>query len=290
MKAIWMILPLMLLAACVPMETPTNDLYADAQSSRATMIVAEQDLTSTAGAPITNITETAAALIVAQTKNSIDGTSTAILWTPTPSQTPTITPTPTPNATATLTFAQLEADRQKIFNDTQRDNLELERQRSMNTFWAVLPGIVFAIVAVVLILGLIWLARREQFRPVPVDPRGNLLPIMDYVNGTVTDVDRAPNYLSGTTRKDLPALPAVTSSRQDGVTERDQTVDLITRGLPSSGASQPERKKIVQQHAAALGAGTNLQNRFRLLSDGSGLDIIDAEIIQTLDNDWKETR
>ena len=52
----------------------------------------EDLMTITAQAPIVHITETAAALSVQGTQNSINMTSTAVLWTPTPSLTPTDRP------------------------------------------------------------------------------------------------------------------------------------------------------------------------------------------------------
>jgi hypothetical protein len=142
MKRLWIILAFLALAGCVPVES-NPDLYVAAQSSRATSDAAAQEalfqeryLTATAEAPIIHITQTAAALVVQATQQSIDQTSTAVLWTPTPSSTPTIIPSATPNLTATLNTAQLWGQQTAIANNIQRDNLELDRQRSANDFCA----------------------------------------------------------------------------------------------------------------------------------------------------------
>lgn len=289
MKKFLVLMALFLLIACVPADS--TDLFSDAQSNRATADVLnyqaamnEQAMTGTANAPIIYITGTAAALIVAQTQQAMDATATAVQWTP------TITSTPTPDATGTMSAIQLAAQGTMIANNTERDNLELARQAYTNKFWAMLPGITFAIVAMACILGLIWIGRREQYRAAPVDARGNVLPMWNTVDGVLVDVDRMPNYLGGTTRKDLPALPEVTAERQDAVTQRDQMTDLVTRGLPGGTATGGERRQIAKQQTALLEAGESRVGRFKMLEDGNGLEIIDGEIIQTLDNAWKENR
>jgi hypothetical protein len=300
MKRLVWLACLLAMSACT---TPaTQDLYAQAQQARATADAAqdlaefqERYLTATAEAPIIRITETAAGLIVQATQNSIDRTSTAVLWTPTASPIPSITPSPTANAEATGTFTVLNAIGTQV-------GLDVERQEQQNEFKAVLPGIVFALIAGASILALLWVSRRERYRPAAVDQRGNLLPVFDYVEGTVTDPDRMPNY-RGELREDLfkqwlrqwmqerlhikPQLPEVTADRQDAVTQRDQMIDLAVRGLPEQ---KPDERRKKTGEALALPAPLpNLENRFKVLEPGAhNLDVIDGEIIEVLDQDWKE--
>jgi hypothetical protein len=308
MKRLWIILAFLALAGCVPVES-NPDLYVAAQSSRATSDAAAQEalfqeryLTATAEAPIIHITQTAAALVVQATQQSIDQTSTAVLWTPTPSSTPTIIPSATPNLTATLNTAQLWGQQTAIANNIQRDNLELDRQRSANDFWAALPGIVFVLVAGALIVGLISVVRTQRYKPVPVDARGNPAPMIDIVDGTVTDIDRSPNYRADT-REDLlkqwlrqklkllPVLPDVTAARQDVTTERDQMIDLGTRGLPAPANQQTNiNKKTAADGMNRLLTDGNMAARFKVLEDGSGLEVVDGEIMKVLDADWKEAQ
>jgi hypothetical protein len=308
MKRLWIILAFLALAGCVPVES-NPDLYVAAQSSRATSDAAarealfqERYLTATAEAPIIHITQTAAALVVQATQQSIDLTATAVLWTPTPSSTPTIVPSSTPNLTATLNTAQLWGQQTAIANNIQRDNLELERQRSANDFWAALPGIVFVIVVAVVILALMTIIRGKRYQPVPVDARGNPAPMIDIVDGTVTDIDRSPNYRADT-REDLlkqwlraklkllPVLPDVTAARQDATTERDQMIDLGTRGLPGPANQQMNlNRKTAADGMNRLLTDENMGTRFKVLEDGSGLEVVDGEILKVLDVDWKEAQ
>src|SRR3972149_442337 len=102
---------LILLAACTPAVAPEivappivsaatqQDLYDNSQSNRPPASAArawaqQQDeaLTATARAPITNITVTAAALVVAQTEYSMRQTSIAAAWKHTPIPTANTTP------------------------------------------------------------------------------------------------------------------------------------------------------------------------------------------------------
>jgi len=296
------------LASCVP--TGSVDLYGSANSARATANAALQQaqlqemfLTGTAQAPIVHITETAAALVVqeaqAQSTSAAGIQTQAAGWTVTAQWW-----TPTPNATGTAGFAQLKLQQTQAANQAARDMLQLEREQYTNNFWAILPGISFAIVAGVLIMGVIWVSRRERYKPAKVDARGNLLPMIDFVDGTITDPDRMPNY-RGSMSNDLlahvlawwfqnklgmpPLLPEVTAKRQDEMNQRDQLVDLASRGLPESGPAKKEMKKLAGQEMAKQLSVTNLESRFKIL-DGSTSDlaVIDGEIIQVLDHEWKE--
>jgi len=294
------------LAGCAPVSSETQrDLYSDAQNARATADAAkdlaeyqERFLTATAEAPIVHITETAAAMAIQQqywtvTAQSVRDTQTSAL-----TQT-AMAWTSTPNATNTAVFAALNAEGTQIANNVTRDNLELERQAYTNNFWAILPGITFAIVAGVLIMGVIWVSRRERYRPATVDARGNVLPILDVVDGTITDVDRNPNYrglLSDNllkrwleTKLQLPAtVPDVTAARQDATTQRDQLLDLSSRGLPESGQKAESRKRLAGQEMTRQLATPNLESRFKIMTDPSNLDVIDGQIIDVLDHEWKE--
>ena len=245
------ILALAALTACGPVDAQQRDLFAEAQAARATADAAQAQaqfqevfLTATAAAPIVHITETASALIVAQTESAFQKTETAAQWTPTPS------PTPTPNLTATLAVSQLQAQQTQIANVAIRDNLQLEQQRSSNAFWGIVFPLTYFFVAFLTILAAIVIVRLFRYRPVRVDAHGNPVPVMDVVDGQVTSVDRNPNY-RGSMRDDsifnqwlrqklaLPSpMPALTAPRQDATTERDQMVQLVTRGLPGGNSAR----------------------------------------------------
>jgi hypothetical protein len=297
---------LLLLTACVSAPAGSPDLYSDAVSSRSTADAALQQaqaqelfLTATAQAPIIRITETAAGLVYQQqmwsaTAQSVQGTQvsamtqTAMAW------------TPTPNATQTAVFVMLAAEGTQIANNTERDKLALERQRDINDFKAKLPAYSFAIVVLVLAIVLMFVSRRERYRPIPVDTRGNPMPMLDVVEGTATDVDRNPNYRSDL-RDDLvkqwlrrrldlpPLLPEITAKRQDETTQRDQLLDLGTRGLPGGTQNQSAAKRLAGQEMTRQLSDSNLQSRFRILDEEtSQLNAVNGEIDQVLDNDWEE--
>jgi hypothetical protein len=161
---------------------------------------------------------------------------------------------------------------------------------------------IFVLVAGALIVGLISVVRTQRYKPVPVDARGNPAPMIDIVDGTVTDIDRSPNYRADT-REDLlkqwlrqklkllPVLPDVTAARQDVTTERDQMIDLGTRGLPAPANQQTNiNKKTAADGMNRLLTDGNMAARFKVLEDGSGLEVVDGEIMKVLDADWKEAQ
>jgi PBP1b-binding outer membrane lipoprotein LpoB len=302
----------LLLSACAessryntPQATQTPDIYVEAVQIRATAdaandeaVLREQFLTATAQAPIIQITQTAAAVSVGSTQQAVGMTATAAYFTPTPIPTSTPMPTSTPNFTATVGAAQASAVGTQIANNTARDGLQLEREKALNAFYATLPVLTFVIAVGVLFLALVWVARRERYRSVSVDARGAPIPLIDVVDGTVMSIDRSPNHRAEIgenlarqwLREKLglqPLLPAVTAERQDRTTERDQMVALATRGLP--GQNQAGRKVVDQAVTAQHRPDLNLQGRFRVLEGGGEhLSILDDQIVQVLDADWRK--
>lgn len=305
MKRIIILILTVALAGCTtPSGTTPQDLLVSAEQARLTadaaQVIAESQaryLTATAEAPIMRITETAAAFAMEQqywtaTAQSVSSTETAAMthtaaaW------------TPTPNATSTAVFAALNAQGTQIANNLERDRLELERQQKNNEFWRLMPGISFAVITLMAIMFGFVYVRKQRYQSASVDERGNVLPIIDVVDGQVTDVDRNPNFKAalgtGIQQRLLeqrlqlpPTVPSVTAERQDAATERDQIVDLATRGLPLQGDNG--RKKVAEQAMAGRLSDANMQNRFKLLDGAtSNLDVIDGEIIKVLDAEWKE--
>lgn len=235
MSRLWLIV--LLLTSCGTPSSP--DLFSSSQSNRATAQALEQQaqyqemfLTATAEAPILSITSTAAAFAMQQ--SYAEATSTAGAQTQSAGMTATAQSwTTTPNATSTAMFLALNAQ-------STQTALSLQRQETSNAFWAIAPGIAAILLAGVLILALIWTSRRERYRPAVVDERGRILPMFDFVEGSVTDPERMPNY-RGDMKDDLikqllmkylelkSSLPDVTAERQDQVTARSQMIDMATR-------------------------------------------------------------
>lgn len=305
MKRVYFLL-LLLLNACAPVSAETQDLYTDAQQARATADAAqdlaeyqERFLTATAEAPIVHITETAAGLIVVQTADALTKTAIADSWTPTPSPTVTISPTPTQNATSTIVFALVHAEGTQIANNVERDTLDLEKKRISNEFWARVSGLTWAFFALVGVLLLMVAVRQKRYQPAQVDACGNVLPMLDLLEGTITDVDSNPNYRSDTRENMIkqwlrlrlklpPPMPEITAERQDAVKQRDQLTDMATRGLPND-PTQRERKKLAGQEAMKQLGAPKLNEKYIVFGDDN-IPVIDAQTIEILDRDWKEAQ
>lgn len=268
---IW-VLVVLVLGACVPVED--SNLYVLAESSDATSqaaaqraIVLKGALTATAGAPIMEITQTAAAVSVYSTQISVMGTATAQAWTSTPQPTATITPSPTPNLTATLGISQLHAQETLIANDLQTSALALERQQRTNRFWAVALPVLYVVALALVILAFLDWRRAKRFRAAPVNAQGAAIPVIDLTTGTLTDASRNPNFQSemyadllrqilwavARSRFQLPApAPVVTSERQDMVTRQQQMVDMVARANGQGAATLAQQQVLAQVNRPQL--------------------------------------
>lgn len=216
-------------APSVEVSNYAPDIYGTQAAAQVQLERAQLAMTGTSQAQIVPITQTAAAFAIEQAQaQSTDqaaataaasaATGTALSW------------TVTPNYTSTVQAAEAGATVQALKNNGQRDDLAVERTRTMNTAYGFMPiFFAFLIIVVGVMFGISW-ARRFAVIPVPTDERGNPQPMLDVVDGTVVDVDRMANAVSGMRHADLKRLPAITAERQDAVTTRDQHVDLMTRG------------------------------------------------------------
>lgn len=295
------------IVSCAP-AVPYDQMPGAGSNYRATANAAmeaaqwqEAAQTATANAPIIHVTETAAAFAMQQQ-----------LWTATAQsaqETQTAAAVGTANSISiTATVAQMNAVNTAIANAAERDTLVLERQKSNNAFWAVM-GQMAPLVALALTVGGVlllytWMSRKQQYQTAEVDERGNVKPILNVRDGTYTDPDRNPNYrgnISDDVLKEFllwmfqkkfgyrPSLPELTAARQDATTERDQMIDLASRGLPATTAEAKETKKLAGQQMMKQLTDSNLQSRFRVLDgEASEVGFVDAEIVQVLDSDWKE--
>jgi len=58
--------------------------------------------------------------------------------------------------------------------------------------------------------------------------------------------------------------------------------------LPGGNGQRSAQKRLAGQEMMKQLSDSNLESRFKILDDTSNLDVIDAEIIQALDAEWKE--
>jgi len=221
----------------------TVDPFIAVESAQRTAEAAQEEadfysrqLTATAEAPIVAITQTAAAfemqMMFAQaTAQSVSATETvavtqtAMAW------------TATPNATSTIVAAQSIAEATQIANDTQIDNLMVERARSTNALRAMAGYVVGFIALLGALMFIITFAKRIAVIPNPTNEQGKPLPMLDVVEGSLVDIDRAPNGVMNLKQGFVKRLPAITAERQDVVTNRAQLLDMKTRTRVSSAAN-----------------------------------------------------
>ena len=302
LKILITLLAIVLLAIVVSSCVGSPDLYASAESHRLQAEMLANAITASAQAPIIHITETAAAMQVQAIQ--AQGTATSAALTQASAMTATAAWwTPTPNFGGTQTSAAISAQGTTIANAAIRDQLALQREISNNE-WNRIAGPIGLTAAAALILVLVvTYLRRTRYQFARTDARGNVLPLIDIVEGSFTDVDRSPNHRGPVSNSILirilthimeqkfgmpSLLPDVTAARQDMVTERDQMIDLSSRGLPVPTPEGKELKKLAGQQMIRQASEATLANRFKILGDPDGEPAIDSTIIEVLDQEWKE--
>lgn len=189
----------------------------------------------TAQAPITGITQTAAALNFAQTEVSMRDTQIAALWTPTPSPIPTATPSPTLDIPATQTAIQLAAFATKTTQDLQARETNNKLRGMIGTF-------LFVLLVLIIAYGLITFSRERRHKPMQRDEAGRAPVILDHVTGRAVDHNANPNYFDfdESLIRQLfihwlvksfgfeSNMPKITAARQDTVKERDQAIQYVS--------------------------------------------------------------
>lgn len=287
------------LAGCAPAGSATTvDAYVMVEQSQRTAEAAADEadfysgiLTATAQAPIVEITQTAAAYTFSQTQVAGGYTATAMSWTATP------IPTATPNAAATLIMANAQAEATKAANDAQLSDLQVQRAAQTNTVRAMSAYVIGFVVLVAGLLFAVTWAKRFSMIATPIDAAtGKPQPMLNVVDGSWSDIDRATNGQVSLNQSFLKALPAVTAERQDATTARAQMVDMKSRTRISTAAVakllESQGLKMLPEPTEA-GEAVNFSDEFLLPSwdlvngwDGKrglpyytarGLELIDIE-------------
>jgi hypothetical protein len=261
----WLLLPLILFAACGPLPetvptalpTATPDIYQlalgniQAQATLDTMQATSQaisaNLTAVAYAPTREAAETAterawmmtgwtATASVEQTATAASGTATQQAWSAIATQRAV-------NITATVDAAAASAQATALHGQAVSVDLAIERERMMNKVQAAAPwGTLCISFVFVLVVAFRW----SKVRSIQRDSRGDA-PLL-VVDGKIYDADRNPYPLVDLSGK-KPSIPALTAPEmQAATTARDQMIDLATRG--TQGQATPQRKAIAQRMAA----------------------------------------
>ncbi|NPV86318.1 MAG: hypothetical protein HPY45_09960 [Anaerolineae bacterium] len=223
---------LLLLASCVPMtETAGGDaaarwqLTADAAAHELTATewawqATGQAFDATLQAGMAQATSTA---IAAETMQALSVAGTQQAY----------------QTTATADAAYGIAVATVMAGHAQSVELAAERERMMNPVKAAAPWVFLPLVfAALVVFGWRW----TRMRVIPRDARGDA-PLVA-IDGRIYDADRHPYALM-----DIAKPQKVEAALQSGVVQRDQMLDLATRGLPGAG-TEGRRRMMARQMAA----------------------------------------
>ncbi|HEY77291.1 MAG TPA: hypothetical protein G4O00_14135 [Thermoflexia bacterium] len=177
-------------------------------------------------------------------------------------------------ATSTAVVAAAVATAQAA--QAEQARLEAERARLVYPVRAYGPWVLLFTAFALLVWGGYRFIRAGEVRvrAIPRDLRGDA-PLVVTPEWKVVEPDRM--FYPILDPKE-PLLPP--PERQEGVTARDQAVDLVTRGLPSG--RRPARSRL--QAARRM-----MVRPYRVLRPGQPLPpLLDPETVRALDAQWKE--
>ena len=129
--------------------------------------------------------------------------------------------------TATADNASVQAFATQQYSKARSEELSIRRKEMMNTVAAVVPWSISVGTFVVMVVVLF---RWSRVRIIQRDPRGDSPLLLNVVDGVAYDFDRHPTSTGGLQREDIKLLPKFSASDHTQTTERDQMLDLATRG------------------------------------------------------------
>jgi hypothetical protein len=246
---------LLFLAACAassptsyPAHTPDPlQPYMDANASKGTAIAAvataeyfSSQLTATMETRNQIGTQQAASANALATERAWNATSTAdsILATGTASAVAqqAIWTQRAMDITATANSAAVMAFATEQYSRARNNELSIQRKEMMNSVAAVVP---WSVGVGTLAIMLLVLVRWSRVRIIRRDPRGDAPLLLNVVDGIAYDFDRHPTSTGGLQREDIKLLPKFSASDHTQTAERDQMLDLATRGFPNSPRRRP---------------------------------------------------
>jgi hypothetical protein len=138
--------------------------------------------------------------------------------------------------TATADSAAVQAFATEQYAQSRTNELSIQRKEMMNSVAAVVPwGVGVGTLAIMLLV----LVRWSRVRIIQRDPRGDAPLLLNVVDGVAYDFDRHPTSTGGLQRQDIKLLPKFSASDHTQTAERDQMLDLATRGFPNSPRRRP---------------------------------------------------
>jgi hypothetical protein len=129
--------------------------------------------------------------------------------------------------TATADTASVQAFATEQYGIARTEELSLKRKELVNNVAAIVPWMSLICIFTVLVIVFV---RWSRVRIIQRDPRGDSPLLLNVVDGVAYDFDRHPTSTGGLQRQDIKLLPQFSASDHTQTTERDQMLDLATRG------------------------------------------------------------
>jgi hypothetical protein len=138
--------------------------------------------------------------------------------------------------TATADSAAVQAFATQQYAQARSNELSIQRKEMMNSVAAVVP---WGVGVGTLVIALLVLVRWSRVRIIQRDPRGDAPLLLNVVDGVAYDFDRHPTSTGGLQREDIKLLPKFSASDHTQTAERDQMLDLATRGFQNAARRRP---------------------------------------------------
>jgi len=159
--------------------------------------------------------------------------------------------------TATADSASVQAYATQQYSKARSEELSIRRKEMMNNVAAVVPWTVGVGTFVVMVIVLF---RWSRVRIIQRDQRGDSPLLLNVVDGVAYDFDRHPTSTGGLQRQDIKLLPKFSASDHTQTTERDQMLDLATRGFQNSARRRPApletARNLLPRHAPSSASPT----------------------------------
>jgi hypothetical protein len=147
------------------------------------------------------------------------------------------------DVTATANSASVQAFATEQYAHARSNELSIQRKEMMNSVAAVVPWSVGVGAFVVLVIVSF---RWSRVRVIQRDPHGDSPLLLNVVDGVAYDFDRHPTSTGGLQRQDIKLLPKFSASDHTQTTERDQMLDLATRGFQNTARRRPAPQESVR--------------------------------------------
>ena len=161
------------------------------------------------------------------------------------------------DVTATANSASVQAFATEQYARARSNELSIQRKEMMNSVAAVVP---WGVGVGTLVIALLVLVRWSRVRIIQRDQRGDSPLLLNVVDGVAYDFDRHPTSTGGLQRQDIKLLPKFSASDHTQTTERDQMLDLATRGFQNSARRRPApletARNLLPRHAPSSASPT----------------------------------